>query len=172
MAKNASEVKESAASLNGPGLRLLLVDENPKDLDYYAMVLQYLGYEVHSIDSYSKAARLLGREQFDLVIVDQGSSNFEGRSVLTRAVEVDRHVPVLVLTRNVDAGCCIDALGAGAYEYVQKPLTAAEVRDLVGEYLKPVGEEVAITQSYAPQNEFAFGSSVAGGGHEPSRKAL
>lgn len=128
--------------------KLLLVDEDAKDLDYYAEILRYLGYEVRPVNSYARAAATLGRERFDLVIVDQGSSGFEGRPVLSRAVEVDRHVPVLVLTRTVDADCCIEALDTGAYEYVQKPLTTAEVRELVSDYLQPSMAVVAATPDY------------------------
>lgn len=145
---------------NEQGLKLLLVDEDAKDLDYYSEVLRYLGYEVRSVDSYAKAAASLGRERFDLVLVDQGSSDFEGRSVLTRAVEVDRHVPVLVLTRAVDADCCFEALDAGAYEYVQKPLTTSEVRELVSDYVKPSAETSSPNQDYALHGNVAESSRL------------
>jgi len=137
MEKRRLKINIREADADGRDLKLLLVDENANDLDYYAEVLRYLGYEVQPVNSYSRAAAALGRERFDLVIVDQGSSDFEGRPVLTRAVEVDRQVPILVLTRTVDADCCIEALDAGAREYVQKPLTTAEVRELVYDYVKP-----------------------------------
>jgi len=136
MAKRLMDDIAGQASLDEKQLRLLLVDEEVNDLDYYAEILQYLGYGVRKVDSYALAVELLGHERFDLVMVDQGSTSFEGRSVLSRAVEADRHVPVLVLTRAVDADCCIEALDLGAYEYVQKPLTTAEVRELVSDYLK------------------------------------
>lgn len=136
MARRGLEGNSRKITASEQGLKLLLVDEDANDLDYYAEVLRFLGYEVRPIESYAKAAAVLGREKFDLVIVDQGSSNFEGRSVLSRAVEVDRSVPVLVLTRTVDADCCIEALDSGAYEYVQKPLTTTEVRELVSDYVK------------------------------------
>lgn len=149
--KLQSNIREVSA--DGLDLKLLLVDEDANDLEYYAEVLRYLGYEVVPVDSYDRAAATLGRERFDLVIVDQGSNNFEGRSVLSRAVEVDRHVPVLVLTRTVDADCCIEALDAGAHEYVQKPLTTAEVRELVGDYAKAPVEKFPAARPYAmPRN--------------------
>src|SRR5215472_14489184 len=99
MAKSAWQSKMRERPADEQELKLLLVDEDANDLNYYAEVLRYLGYDVVPMDSYARAAAILGRERFDLVIVDQGSTNFEGRSVLSRAVEVDRHVPVLVLTR-------------------------------------------------------------------------
>lgn len=143
-------------------LKLLLVDEDSKDLNYYAEILRYLGYEVRSMDSYAKAAASLGNERFDLVIVDQGSSDFEGRSVLSRAVEVDRHVPVLVLTRTVDADCCIEALESGAYEYVQKPLTTGEVRELVSDYLNPSLGTLSASPAYPLRQGSVADSEDAG----------
>ena len=160
MAKMAWQSNVSEDFTDGRELKLLLVDEDANDLDYYAEVLRYLGYNVVPMDSYVRAAATLGRDRFDLVIVDQGSANFEGRSVLSRAMEVDRHVPVLVLTRAVDADCCIEALDAGAHEYVQKPLTAAEVREIVSDYVKAPGERFQDIRPYEmPRNMPGIGSS-------------
>ncbi|TAM84683.1 MAG: response regulator [Acidobacteria bacterium] len=170
MTKTKLQNSISEASADAEDLRLLLVDEDVNDLDYYAEVLRYLGYKVVPVDSYSRAAATLGRERFDLVIVDQGSTNFEGRSVLSRAVEVDRRVPVLVLTRAVDADCCLEALDAGAHEYVQKPLTTAEVRELVRDYVRTPVEKFPDSGPYEmPRNYASAGSSEAG--DEPLRRA-
>jgi len=82
--------------------------------------------------------------------------------VLSRAVELDRHVPVLVLTRAVDADCCLEALDAGAHEYVQKPLTAAEVRELVSDYVKAPGASFQDIMPYEmPRSMAGAGSSQA-----------
>lgn len=164
--KFQSNIREADA--DGRDLKLLLVDENAHDLDYYAEVLRYLGYEVQPVNSYSRAATALGRERFDLVIVDQGSSDFEGRPVLTRAVEVDRQVPILVLTRTVDADCCIEALDAGAREYVQKPLTTAEVRELVYDYVKP---SALVFAAGHPQPPGMGGENAEVSGDEALRRA-
>jgi len=157
MAKRQMESEIRTTSEREQRLRLLVVDEDTKDLDYYSAVLRRLGYEVQSVDSYSRAAAALGRERFDLVIVEQGSPDFEGRSVLSRAVEVDRHVPVLVLTRAVDTECCIEALDSGAREYVQKPLTATELRELVGDYVKLSEDTFSASPNALLRRDFAEG---------------
>ena len=151
MAKRLMDDIAGQASLDEKQLRVLLVDEEVNELDYYAETLRYLGYGVRKVNSYAQAVELLGHERFDLVMVDQGNTSFEGRSVLSRAVEADRHVPVLVLTRTVDADCCIEALDLGAYEYVQKPLTTAEVRELVSDYLKPRMATASAGRDYPSQ---------------------
>ena len=56
--------------------RLLVVDENLEDLLCYSAVLQHQGYEVHSIPSYKDGVASVGREDFDLILLSQGSPSF------------------------------------------------------------------------------------------------
>jgi len=116
--------------------RLLVVDEDIEDLLFYSAVLQHQGYEVHSIPSYKDGEARVGHEDFDLILVSQGSPNFEGRSVLARAIERDRHAPVVVLSRSIDIPCYIEAMQAGALDYMEKPLLPSEIRLLVSKYLR------------------------------------
>jgi DNA-binding NtrC family response regulator len=122
-----------------PGLfkhRLLVVDEDLEDLLFYSGVLQHQGYEVRSIPSYKEGAAWIEREDFDLILVSQGSTSFEGRSVLARAIEKDRHAPVVVLSRSVDMPCYLEAMQCGALDYMEKPLLPSEIGQLVARYLR------------------------------------
>ena len=51
--------------------------------------------------------------------------------MVKRAIEIDRHLPVLVLTECLDIGCYLEAMHLGAADYVEKPLRADEVARLV-----------------------------------------
>jgi two-component system C4-dicarboxylate transport response regulator DctD len=119
-----------------PKHRVLVADDDLNDLLYYSAVLFHHGYEVRSIASYAEAAACLEREDFDLIIVSQGSSNFEGRRVLARAIEKDRHTPVLVFTRFADMSCYLEAIQAGALDYLEKPLPPSEIARLVMKHLR------------------------------------
>jgi len=116
--------------------RLLVVDEDLEDLLFYSAVLQHQGYEVRSIPSYEDGEAWAGREDFDLILVSQGSSNFEGRAVLARAIEKDRRTPVVVLSRSIDMPCYIEAMQTGALDYMEKPLLPSEIGLLVRKYLR------------------------------------
>lgn len=52
--------------------KLLLVDEDTKDLRHYSHVLDELGYEVRAFSSYGEAAACLEHEMFDMVVVNPG----------------------------------------------------------------------------------------------------
>lgn len=111
--------------------KVLLVNEDRIELRYYAGVLQQHGYDVRSCTSYAEGVRCLESEHFDFVLVDQGSPGFEGRSVLERASAIDRHTPMLVVTRCLDMNCYLEAMQLGAFDYVEKPLSASDIARLV-----------------------------------------
>ncbi len=67
----AWELKTPRHAVSSKG-KLLLVDEDKKDLQHYSQVLDELGYEVRAFSSYGEAAACLEREMFDMVVVSPG----------------------------------------------------------------------------------------------------
>ena len=114
-------------ALRGERARVLLVNKNPEDLAYYGAMLERMQCQVQTSSSFAKGAQCLERERYDLIVLDQGSSNFEGRQVLTTAMEVDAEVPVLVLARSYNRGCYEQAMQSGALDYVEGRLSDAEL---------------------------------------------
>ena len=111
----------------GDGARVLLVNNNPEDLFYYGGILQRLQCQVRTSSSFAKGAECLKHERYDLIVLDQGGSKFEGRQVLMTAMEVDTEVPVLVLARSYDRGCYEQAMQSGALDYVEGQLSEGEI---------------------------------------------
>jgi DNA-binding response OmpR family regulator len=130
------QVMETPQQPAGSRRRLLLVDDNIEDLLYYTSILQHLGHDVRPCASFTEAANLFARETFDLVILSQGGTSFEGRRVLARAIEADHTTPVLVLTRSPNMDCYIEAMQMGAFDYLAKPLSPSEVAQLVAYHLR------------------------------------
>lgn len=108
------------AARGKPMFRTFLVDEDPSDVRYYYGVLRALGHQVVVSVSYSEALARLEREDFDLVVVAQGSPAFEGRQVLARALEIDPQRPVLVVARALDIDCYLEAMEIGAADYLER----------------------------------------------------
>ena len=108
------------------GLRVLMVLDEPESLDHYSELLRTLGYEVLACTSYGEALGMLQNGEFDLVTVGQGSTSFEGKDVLMRALEIDRRRPVLVLARNSDMENYLEAMQLGAVDYLEMPVPQEE----------------------------------------------
>jgi len=119
-----------------PKFRVLLVDDDPRDLEYYSVILRTRGCEVVSCASYSEAAARLGSDVLDFVIVNQGGPTFEGRAVLERAIEIDRYMPTLVLTRCVQMKSYIEAIQLGAIDYLEKHVDLAELSRIIENHVR------------------------------------
>jgi DNA-binding NtrC family response regulator len=102
--------------------KVLLVDEEAGDLSTLRQSLEGHGFEVFTFATYKAGIQCLETEPFDLVVVSQGTQAFEGRGVLDRAQQQDRHRPVLVLARCIDMPCYLEAMQMGATDYQEKPV--------------------------------------------------
>jgi len=118
--------------------RVLLIDESPKDLHANADILNRQGYDVRTCESVSEGKNHVKGGPFDLVIVNQGHRGFEWRSLVKRAIEMDRRRPVLVVTDCVDMRCYLDAMWIGATDYVEKPRSPEQLLRTVRMFLPPV----------------------------------
>jgi two-component system C4-dicarboxylate transport response regulator DctD len=130
---------EDSPTLEPPGGRMvsiLLVDEDANDLRLFSSLFQQKGFAVRACDTHADALRWLESEIFDFVIVSQGSPKFEGRSVLKRANEIDRRLPVVVLARCADVGCYLEAIQLGALDYLEKPVPAPQLLRFVKRHLR------------------------------------
>jgi DNA-binding NtrC family response regulator len=117
--------------------RILVVDDDFRDLAYYSEILRGVGFDVSLCSSYQEGARRVGPDAFDFIIVSQGSPAFEGKAVLERAVEIDRHIPVLVLTRCLNMNCYLDAMQLGAVDYLEKPIPPEQIAWVLETHLRP-----------------------------------
>jgi DNA-binding response OmpR family regulator len=115
-------------------LDVLMVDENPNDLKYHAELFETLGFTVFRCASYEAAIySILHGRTFDLAVVDQGSASFDGRVVLRY---LRPFTPFVVWTRNYCMECYLEAMGLGAAEYLEKPISVAEINRVVRECLR------------------------------------
>ncbi len=130
-----------------PRGRILLVDEDERDLKYFTTLLGRMGYSVRAFVNYREAEGCLEREHFDSVIVSQGSPAFEAHNLVQLALVRDRHTPVVVLTRCLEMNCYLEAMQLGAVDYVEKPLAPAEFERLVKTLCQPRQGEIAARAS-------------------------
>ena len=127
MGPGGTNQKKSPQPLRVPRAKALLVHEDTEDLQYYFDMFEGYGYRVRACNSYREGVRCLADEVFDFVMVSQGTPNFEGLSVLKRATEINRSLPVLVVARCLDMGCYLEAMQLGAVDYLVEPLTVLEI---------------------------------------------
>lgn len=100
---------------------VLLVFEEPGDLETYGSTLCGLGYKILMCNSAAEGIAALETENVSFVIVSQGTPAFEGRQVLERSLRLYPDVPVLVVARVLDVHCYLEAMDLGAIDYLERP---------------------------------------------------
>jgi two-component system KDP operon response regulator KdpE len=106
--------------------RVLIVDDEPNIIATVAPLLRARGYDVFSAMSGRMALDAVDRDKPDLVVLDLGLPDIDGVEVCRRVRE-SSSVPILVLSARGAEGDKVNALDAGADDYVTKPFGAEEL---------------------------------------------
>ncbi len=117
--------------------KVLLVDEDPRDLNYNRSLLEKQGCDVRTCSSFGDAIHHLASERFDFAVMDQGSDRLECRAAIEHATGPNRRTGVLVLARCHDMVRYLEAMQLGAVDYLEKPLTAPQWARVVETHLAP-----------------------------------
>ena len=102
-------------------LALLIVDDDRTLREGCANILQLDGYDVQSIGRGDEAVELLRRRKFDIVLVDLYMTPVTGMDILAAALEAHRDTIVVLMTGNPSVTTNVEALQAGAWDYLPKP---------------------------------------------------
>jgi two-component system KDP operon response regulator KdpE len=106
--------------------RVLIVDDEPQILRALAINLKALGYEIEAAQSGEEALQRAASHRPDAVILDLGLPGIDGVEVI-RGLRGWSDVPIIVLTVREAERDKIQALDAGADDYVTKPFGMGEL---------------------------------------------
>ncbi len=118
-----------------PPLRLLVVDDEPDLRTLYELTLLREGYDVESAETVEEAWRSLSEKHFNLVITDMRLPDGSGLDLLRRLDEAGRGEKGIVITAYGSAENAVEALKAGAYDYLTKPVDLRQFRAVVASAL-------------------------------------
>jgi two-component system response regulator AtoC len=110
---------------------LLVADDDPVARDLLAEVLEREGYRVRAAGGGEECLRLAAEEPFDLALVDLRMPDLDGLAVLKRLAAVQPELPVLILTAFATIDTAVEAIAAGACDYLSKPFRMDEIRLVV-----------------------------------------
>ncbi len=109
------------------GARILLVDDEPKIVDFMSRALQAAGY---AIDLARDASQALAKAQvadFGLIILDLVMPGMDGRDLLSELLRQRPEQAVMVLSCVADVSTKVECLELGAQDYLTKPFSLAEL---------------------------------------------
>jgi two-component system, NtrC family, response regulator PilR len=135
-----------------PPARLLVVDDEPDLRTLYELTLVREGYDVESAASVEEAWTLLngrGPGGFQLLITDMRLPDGNGLDLLRRMEEAGRAEKAIVITAYGSPENAVEALKAGAYDYLTKPVDLRQFRAAVASALGRVPNVAAAATAVA-----------------------
>src|SRR5438105_6751748 len=111
--------------------QVLVVDDEPDLRTLYELTLLREGYRVDAAGTLSEAWQLLQERRFDAVITDMRLPDGLGLELLQRMLAHQRTERCIVMTAYGSAENAVEALKAGAFDYLTKPVDLKQFRSVV-----------------------------------------
>ncbi|MBM4332940.1 MAG: sigma-54-dependent Fis family transcriptional regulator [Deltaproteobacteria bacterium] len=116
--------------------RILVVDDEESHRIMLRAVLKDEGYEVVEAADGPEAVRAVEQEPFDLILLDVRMTTMDGIEALTEIRKISPLIPVLIMTAYASVKTAVEALKAGAFDYLTKPLDIEELKILIEKALE------------------------------------
>jgi two-component system, NtrC family, response regulator PilR len=132
-------------------LRLLVIDDEPDLRTLYELTLLREGYVVDTAATVEDALQRLAEQRYGAVISDMRLPDGTGLDVLLWLERSGRPEKTVVITAHGSAENAVEALKAGAYDYLTKPVDLRQFRSVVA---SAVGRLPAAASPAANANQF------------------
>jgi two-component system response regulator HydG len=108
-------------------VRVLVVDDEPTLLRALEALLSRKGCHVVAVDSPIAATQRLAQEDFDVALLDVKMPELSGLELLTAVKHRRPEIEVIMMTGHATVETALEALKAGAYDYLTKPFDDVEL---------------------------------------------
>ncbi|HUQ04257.1 MAG TPA: sigma-54 dependent transcriptional regulator [Kofleriaceae bacterium] len=114
--------------------RILVADDEPNLRRVLHAILRREGHEV--VQAVDGAEALTMLEGVDVIVTDLRMPKVDGMEVLRTAVRTQPHVPVIMVTAYGSVGQAVEAIKAGAFDYIEKPFEQDQIRLVIEKAVK------------------------------------
>ena len=115
---------------------VLVVDDEADIRELLVLTLSRMGVDADSAATVEEAVAALKSRPYDLCLTDMRLPDGDGLGVLRHIAENYGNTPVAVITAFGSTQNAVDALKAGAFDYLPKPIKLEQLRPLVMSALK------------------------------------
>ena len=122
-----------AEEING---RILIIDDDPHFLRVLQRILSGEKFSVMATANPCDGIEFLRSNNFDLIICDLRMPDCDGLNVLQAIRSAGNEIPVIILTAYGEVDTYLEAMNAGATEYLNKPIKSEELVQVVRDCLR------------------------------------
>jgi NtrC-family two-component system response regulator AlgB len=112
-------------------MRILIVDDEPNIRRTLRVALEASGHEVEEAATSASATSALARRPADVALVDLRLGTESGLDLVGPMLEQAPRLAVVVITAHASLDTAVEAIRLGAFDYLPKPFTPAQVRAVV-----------------------------------------
>ena len=116
--------------------RALIVDDEPDIRELLELTLGRMDIETRSAPDLGSARELLATEKFDLCLTDMRLPDGDGLDLVRHIQDKLPSLPVAVITAFGSMDTAVEALKAGAFDFISKPVNLIVLRNLINSVLK------------------------------------
>ena len=131
MATGTSSDRRPAAPTAAPPRRVFVIDDDDVMLLTCRRILEKDGFDVETFENGLDGIRRIEEVRPQLLLVDLKMPELDGLQVIERVRKVDPDVVIAVITGYATISTAVDAMKAGAYDFLPKPFTPDELRLIV-----------------------------------------
>jgi two-component system, NtrC family, response regulator PilR len=145
-------------------LQTVLVIDDERDIrELLTITLGRMDLQVDSVGTVTEARRALGERSYDLCFTDMRLPDGSGQEIIEFIAETCPDTPVAMITAYGNVDAAVNALKAGAFDFVSKPVDIQMLRGLVRTALRLAEEkrESGAAGKTADSNERLIGDSPA-----------
>jgi DNA-binding NtrC family response regulator len=136
LAAESLHLKRTARVVGDP--RILIIDDETAIRESLDTLLTLEGFTVSMAGDGPSGLEMLSRNEYDLLLLDLALPGESGIDLLPRIIEMQPNLPVIMITAYGTVGNVVDAIRAGAENFVQKPWDneklLADIRAAVGRH--------------------------------------
>ncbi|MBI5100552.1 MAG: sigma-54-dependent Fis family transcriptional regulator [Nitrospirae bacterium] len=115
--------------------KLLIVEDEETLRESLKRVLIKEGYEVDGVGSSETALESISEKRYDLVISDIVLPGINGIAFLKRCRDNNPDLKVIIMTAFASIDTAVEAIRAGAYDYLVKPVMHDQIKNTVHQAL-------------------------------------
>lgn len=124
--------------------RALIVDDEPDIRELLEITLGRMKLDTRSARNVKEAREWLAKEPFDLCLTDMRLPDGTGLDLVQHILQRHPHVPVAMITAYGSLDTAINALKAGAFDFLTKPVDLTRLRELVTTALRLGSNDEAV----------------------------
>src|SRR4030042_5097067 len=119
-------------------IRILVIDDEPLVGQLFKDSLNKPNYKVTTALSSIEALEFIGNRQFDLIFLDLIMPEFNGAELLRRIRQIDKRIPVIIITGYPDGEVMRRAMEHGPFTILKKPFTCDDILNTVQSFVEGV----------------------------------